>query len=61
MNPEAVEMLETLLKMDKSMLNEEQAGFIRARRSYLNDEQRARFADIIGEEKPAKKKKGEDE
>jgi hypothetical protein len=60
MNPEAVEMLEKILKMDKSMLNEEQIGFIRARQSYLNDEQRERFADIL-KDKQAKKKEGENQ
>lgn len=40
-------MLEAILKMDKNSLSDDQLGFVMARRSYLNDADRARFADEI--------------
>lgn len=47
MNPEAKIVLENILAKDKSMLNSEEIGFLRARRSYLNDEQKKRFSDVL--------------
>lgn len=41
------ETLETILAKDKDALSEEERQFLMARRSYLNDEQRERYADMI--------------
>jgi len=50
MNKEAVEMLEKILKKDISLLTIQDKGFLKARRSYLTDEQIVRYADILGVE-----------
>jgi len=47
MDQETKDILEGILKMDKESLSEEQKSFLLARRSYLNDEQRKRYADLI--------------
>lgn len=47
MNPEAKEVLETILGKDKATLNQSEVEFLRARRDYLNDEQKKRFADVL--------------
>ena len=39
--------LAEILKLDKSSLSEDQKGFLLARRSYLNDSDRARYQDLI--------------
>lgn len=61
MNPEAVQVLETILAKDKATLNSEEVAFLRARRSYLNDEQTKRFADVLEDEDAPKKKTKKDE
>jgi hypothetical protein len=43
MDKETQEIFDTILAGDKETLNSEQLGFIMARRSYMNDEQRKRF------------------
>lgn len=47
MNPEAKEILDTILAKDQSSLTDEERGFLRARRAYLNDADTKRFADIL--------------
>lgn len=47
MNPEAQVVLEKILAKDKSTLTGDEKAFLRARRSYLNDEQTKRFADVL--------------
>lgn len=41
------EMFDQIIQMDKDSLSKEQRGFLMARRGYMNDEQRKRFADMI--------------
>lgn len=41
------ETLDIILSKDKDTLSSEELGFLMARRSYLNDEQRSRYADLI--------------
>ena len=41
------EMFDAIVKMDKDTLDESQMGFMMARRGYMNDEQRTRFAKEI--------------
>lgn len=62
MDQKSQEMLEEILKRDKTSLDEVQTAFLRARRSYLNDEQRARFSDLLEglDEAPKKKAKKEE-
>lgn len=68
MDPEVMETLKAILEKDKDLLSEDEKQFLLARRSYLNDTERARFADMIkdheaslkevsADEKPAKKAK----
>lgn len=40
-------MFDTILAKDKDSLSEGEVQFLMARRSYLNDEQRKRYADLI--------------
>lgn len=47
MDEQAKEILATILEKDKERLSTEELGFLMARRSYLNDEQRSRYADLI--------------
>ena len=47
MDTQSQEILAEILKMDKANLNDEQLAFVMARRSYLNDADRARFEDEI--------------
>ena len=47
MDVKSQEILEGILAKDKSSLNDEEVRFLRARRDYLNDEQRKRFAEIL--------------
>lgn len=47
MNPEAKIVLEKILAKDKGHLSADEKAFLRARRSYLNDEQTKRFADVL--------------
>ena len=41
------EMFDSLIEMDKDSLSEEQLAFLMARRPYMNDVQRTRFAKEI--------------
>lgn len=61
MNPEAQAVLEGILAKDKSTLTDDEVAFLRARRSYLNDEQTKRFADVLEGEKSSKKSSKKDE
>lgn len=47
MDPKTQEMFDTIIAMDQDSLTNEQKGFLMARRSYFNDEQRKRYADMI--------------
>ncbi|MDE1866715.1 MAG: hypothetical protein KGI08_03265 [Thaumarchaeota archaeon] len=47
------EVLETILKGSADNLNDFQVAFLRARRDYLNTEQRRVFASVLGEVPPA--------
>jgi len=56
------EVFDSILALDKDTLTEEQRGFLMARRSYFNDEQRARYKDLIADHEKTSKggaKKGE--
>jgi hypothetical protein len=48
MNPEAKAELDRILSLDKGELSESDMGFLRARRSYLTEEQKVVYADILG-------------
>ncbi len=60
MDEESKKMLEVIMSKSQEDLSTEERGFLMARRSYLNDEQKKRYADMIEEheggksEKPAK-------
>lgn len=47
MDAQSKEMLETILAKDKDSLSDGEVQFLMARRSYLNDEQKKRYADLI--------------
>ncbi len=47
MNPEARTELDRIVALSPAELSEAQAGFLRARRSYLNEEQRTVFAEVL--------------
>jgi len=49
MNEEAKQELERILSMDPASLNASEIGFLKARRSYLNPEQKAIFASVLEE------------
>lgn len=54
MNPEAQAELNRILGLDPNELSEYEAGFLRARRDYLSEEQKAVYADVLkGVEAPA--------
>ena len=40
-------MLQTILQLDKSLLNDEQIAVLRARQDYLNDVDYERFSEIL--------------
>lgn len=40
-------MFDQLIQMDQESLNDEQKGFLMARRGYFNDEQRKRYSKMI--------------
>lgn len=50
MNPEANTRLVQLLKLHPSALTKEERGFVRARRDYMNKEQKKRFSEVLKEE-----------
>lgn len=47
MNPEAQELLDSILKKNPEDLNEEEQAFVRARSSYLKKSQLEEFKDIL--------------
>lgn len=47
MNPEAQTELDRIVALQPAELSEAEAGFLRARRSYLNEEQRTVFAEVL--------------
>ena len=47
MDSKSQEMFDAIIAMDKDSLSDEQKGFLMARRGYMNDEQRKRYADMI--------------
>lgn len=50
MNEQAQLLLQQILQKDPSMLNSDEVAFLRARRDYLNSEQRRVFASVLGED-----------
>lgn len=54
MDQQSQEILEVILGKDKDRLSTEELGFLMARRGYLNDEQRARYADLINKHEKGK-------
>lgn len=73
MDTQTQEMFDTIVAMDKDNLTKEQLGFLMARRDYMNDALKARYASEIklheagklfveatatAEEAPVKEKKG---
>lgn len=63
MDQQTQEMFDQLVAMDQDSLNDEQKGFLMARRGYFNDEQRKRYADMIAKHEKGTLvgKKAEDE
>ncbi len=57
MNPEAQEMFDKLVKLDVADLNEENKAFLKARRSYMNSEQKRIYASVIEDSVVETKKK----
>lgn len=49
MNPEAQTELDRILAIEPNAMSEAEAGFLRARRSYLSEEQKAVYADVLKE------------
>lgn len=49
MDTKSQELFDKIISMDQAMLTEDQIGFLMARRGYMNDEQRKRYADMIEE------------
>ena len=47
MDQASKEMFDELIAMDQESLSDEQKGFLMARRSYFNDEQRKRYSKMI--------------
>lgn len=47
MDQETQAMFDQIVEMDQNSLDDTQKGFLMARRSYMNDEQRKRYADMI--------------
>lgn len=47
MDNKSQEMFDALIAMDQESLNDEQKGFLMARRGYFNDEQKKRYAGMI--------------
>lgn len=47
MDAKSQEIFDEIIKIDQAGLSEDQKAFLMARRSYLNDEQRKRYADLI--------------
>lgn len=62
MDSQTQELFENIIGKDPSSLTEGDKEFIRARSSYLNEEQEVKFKDVLSE-KPAKEdsEEGEDE
>jgi len=59
MDESSKKRLEEIIAKDKNDLIQEDIDFLKARRSYLNDEQRVRFAEFLdeGEVKVPRKKR----
>jgi hypothetical protein len=47
MDTKSQELFDKIISMDQETLTDEQKGFLMARRDYMNDEQRKRYADMI--------------
>jgi hypothetical protein len=47
MDKESQKVFDQIVSMDQESLSDEQKGFLMARRSYMNDEQRKRYAGMI--------------
>lgn len=47
MDQKSQEMFDEILSLDQETLNDEQKGFLMARRGYFNDEQKKRYAEMI--------------
>jgi hypothetical protein len=61
MNPEAQSELDRILALQPAELSEAEAGFLRARRSYLNEEQRTVFAEVLAAGEPVAEAPAEEE
>lgn len=55
MDPKSQEIFDTILTKDKNSLSLEEEQFLLARRDYMNDEQKKRYADLIKEHEKAVK------
>jgi hypothetical protein len=47
MDEKTKEIFDEILAMDQNELNDDQKGFLMARRGYFNDEQKKRYADMV--------------
>lgn len=61
MDSKSQEMFDAIIAMDKDSLSREQLGFLMARRGYMNDEQRKRYAELIKKHEAGTLFKDEDE
>lgn len=55
MDSESQKIFDEILLKDQDSLSQEEVAFLMARRSYLNDEQRKRYADLISAHEKAVK------
>lgn len=58
MDLETQKQFDEIVAMDQNTLNDQQKGFLMARRSYLNDEQRKRYAEMIEEAEGSEETEG---
>lgn len=49
MNPEAQAEYDRIVSIEPAALSEAEAGFLRARRDYLTEEQKAVYAEVLSE------------
>lgn len=61
MDPKSQEIFDEIVAMDQEALNDDQKGFLMARRGYFNDEQKKRYADMIKAHEDGTLFKGTDE
>ena len=56
-----LKQINELVEKEPAALTEGERVFLRARRSYLTQEQADKFAEVLGNKKPSKKKDGDSE